>query len=157
MVELIPPSPAGLVRQPPQTRGIGAILWHLVTASNAHPLAPPAVPPDLMDLPPVARVHACVRLYLADIEYAMSPGGHLRGLVHLTCRIAVVLGIILLCAAGVLALASLVLSVALVVAGQLVLLLERLLQAALLLVALLAIAFGLLLAVRVAARQGPRR
>jgi hypothetical protein len=151
---LSPRPPNQLATLPPDRRGLWRILWQVVSSVEATPLSRPEVPPDLSQMPPLARLHGCVRLFLLDVEFALSPGGQLRGLAKLTCRIAVAMGMLLLMAAGVLALVSLVLGIAVVVAGQLVALLWSLLQAVLLIAALLAIGVGLLLAVRLATRAG---
>jgi hypothetical protein len=101
-------------------------------------------------MPPVLRLYECVRLFLLDVEYSLSPLGHLRGLAKLACRIAVAVGILALCLAAILACVSVVLAVVATIAGQVVSILWLLLQAVLLLIALVVIGVLILLAVRAA-------
>jgi hypothetical protein len=103
-------------------------------------------------MPPPVRLYECLRLYLLDVEQALSPGGQLRGLGSWACRVAVAAGILSLCLAAVLVCVSLVLAVAVTITGQIVLILWNLLEAAMLVLALLALGALLLLAVRVVAR-----
>ena len=135
-------------------RSIGFILWQLLTTIEIKPVPPPTVPEDLATLPTLLRIHACVRLFLLDIEQSLSPGGQLRGLARLACRISIAIAIIASCAAAALACVAVVVTIAAIITGQLVLLVWNLLQAALLLLALLAVATVLFLAVGFLARQG---
>jgi hypothetical protein len=104
-------------------------------------------------MPPLARLSGSLRLFLLDAEFALSPGGQLRGLAQLACRVAVAIGMILLTVSLLLMLLSLALSVAIFAAGQLVTLMWLLIQAVLLVGLLLAVALGLLVAVRLATRS----
>ena len=146
-------SPAVL---PPDQRGVAIILWQVLTAAEATPLAPPQVPANLADMPPLLRLHACLRLFLLDVEYALSPGGQLRGICKLACRISVALTFLTLCLAGVLACVALVLAIVVIITQQLVVILWNLLMAALLVIALLALAAACLFAVRMLVRANCR-
>jgi len=130
---------------------VGVILWQIVTSAETSPLAPPEVPLNLPELPPLVRLYACQRLFLLDVEYALSPGGQLRGLAKLACRISFAAAIIALCLAAVLACVSLVLGILVIITGQLVVILWNLVQAVLLFIALLAIGAALLVVVRLLA------
>ena len=142
--------PAQLVRPIPDWRGLWVLLWQVITSVETTPLPRPSVPPGLADMPPLVRVYECLRLYLLDVEYALSPGGQLRGIGRWVCRIAVAVGILAMGLAAVLACVALVLAVVAIIVGQVVAILWGLLQAVLLLIALLVIGFLLLLAVRAA-------
>jgi hypothetical protein len=132
----IEPAPTGSAGH----RSVSIILWQLLTTIEIIPVPPPAVPENLTSQPLLLQIHGCVRLFLLDIEHAISPGGHLRGLTRLACRIGLVAAVISLCASAILACAAVVVSIAEVLTGQLVLVLWHLLQAAVLLMALLATA-----------------
>ena len=108
-------------------------------------------------MPLLLRLHACLRLFLLDMEYALSPGGQLRGIVKVACRISFVLGFLTLCLAGILACVVLALTIVLVITRELVAILWNLLTAMLLFVALLAPAGILLLAARILTSQSRRR
>ena len=142
-VRALPPSRQEMshARNPPpmvhDRRGLPVLLWQVLTTTETAPLDPPAVPSDLADMPPVLRIHACLRLFLLDMEYAMSPGGQLRGLVKMTCRISLIVAFWALCLAAVLACVSVALAIAVVMTGRLVTVLWNLVTAALLMVALL--------------------
>ena len=150
---LIPAPASALDYQQPDRRGLGRILLHIITNVEVQPLPPPAVRPDLAGLQAPQRVYECLRLAALDAEQALSPGGHLRAIAKLACRVSLVMGIIALCLAGVLASVSVALTVAVTIAGQLVQILWLLLQAMLLLIALLALGAGLLLGVRLITRR----
>ena|ERR1035437_922669 len=137
---------------PPDRRSIGIILWHVVTAAEVTPLAPPEVPPNLMEMPPLLRLHACLRLFLLDTEYAISPDGQLRGICKVACRISITLAFLALCLAGVLACVAMVLGILVAITGQIVTILWNLLISTLLVVALLALAAACLFIVRVLVR-----
>jgi hypothetical protein len=128
----------------PDDRGAGMILWQVLVPGSATPVARPEVPPDLPEMSPVVRVHACLRLFLLDMEFALSPGGHLRGACKWACRTSLALAFIALCAAGV----AMGVAIAGIILQKLVAVLWLLLQALLLLVALLVIAVGLILGAR---------
>ena len=142
--------PAQLVRPLPDRRGLVVLLWQVLTSVETTPLPRPSVPPDLADMPVLVRVYECLRLYLLDVEFALSPGGQLRGIGRWACRISVAVGILALGLAAMLACVSLVLAVAAIIVGQVVAILWGLLQAILLLIALLVIGALLLMAVRTA-------
>jgi hypothetical protein len=58
-------------RAPPMLvdrRGLAATLWRVLTSVPAAPLSPPEVPPELPDMPPVVRIHACLRLRTATLQ-----------------------------------------------------------------------------------------
>ena len=133
---------------PPDQRGVAMILWQVLTAE-----ATPLAPADLPDMPALLRLHACLQLFLLDIEYALSPGGQLRGICKLACRISLALAFLTLCLAGVLACVVLVLAIVVIITRQMVLILWNLLMAALLLMALLVLAGVLLFAVRLLIRS----
>lgn len=152
----IPAPPEYPAPRPPDRRGVATILWQVLTAADAMPLDPPEVRANLAEMPPLLRLHACLRLFLLDIEYAISPGGQLRGLCKLACRISVALAFLTLCLAGVLACVVLALAIVVVITRQLVLILWNLLMAVLLLIALLALAAACLFAVRVLVRSSGR-
>ena len=151
MADSLIPSPL-----PPDRRGVGIILWHVLTAAETTPLPTPDVPANLVEMPPVLRLHACLRLFLLDVEYAISPDGQLRGICKVACRISVALAFLTLCLAGVLACVAMVMTIAVVITGQLVVILWNLLMAALLVIALLALAAACLFAVRVLIRSSGR-
>ena len=142
--------PAQLTKPLPDRRGLVVLLWQVVTSVETTPLPPPSVPPDLTEMPPLVRVYECLRLYLRDVEYALSPGGQLRGIGRWACRIGVAVGILALSLAAMLACVALVLAVVAIIVGQVVAILWGLLQAVLLLIALLVIGALLLLTVRAA-------
>ena len=146
------PSPSAQLAPLADRRSLATILWQVVSSVETKPLPPPVVP-DLDQLPPLLRLHACLRLFLLDTEFALSPDGGVRGLAKFACRISVVAGILSLCLAVVLACVSLVLAAVVTVTGQLVTILWNLLEAALLLVALLAIGVVLLVVVRILTRR----
>ena len=150
---LVPSRPVRLAIPPPDRRKLGAILWQVISAVEAAPVPPPEVAPALSSLPPVVRLYECLRLFLLDAEYSLSPDGGLRGIAKLACRVAVVVGILSLSLAVVLACISVLLAAAVTITGQLVLILWNLLEAALLLVALLAIGIMLLVTVRLLTRR----
>jgi hypothetical protein len=155
---LLPPGRDLPGRPPLDDRAAATILWQVLTArERTLALTPPEVPEDLTEMPLLLRLHACLRLFLLDMEYALSPGGQLRGIVKLVCRVSFVLGFLALCLAGVSACAVLVLAIALVITRELVAILWNLLTAMLLLVALLAIAGVLLLAARFLTSQSRNR
>jgi hypothetical protein len=142
--------PAQLAKPLLDRRGLVILLWQVLTSVETTPLPPPSAPPDLADMPVLVRVYECLRLCLLDVEYALSPGGQLRGIGRWACRISVAVGILALGLAAMLACVSVVLAVVAIIVGQLVAILWGLLQAVLLLIALLVIGFLLLLAVRAA-------
>lgn len=152
---LIPSSPT--CRDPPpqpvDRRHVMTILWQLFVSRPTQSLLRPAVPSDLGDMSSLVRIHACLRLFLLDIEYSLSPGGHLRGFVKLLCRLSIIIAVLAVFAAGVLACLALVLTVIATITHQLVVILRELLDAALLIVALLVIAAGLVLAAKRCSRS----
>ena len=150
---LIPAPPAHLAAPPSDRRNLGRILLHIITNVEVEPLPPPVVLPDLAELPTLQRVYECLRLAALDAEQALSPGGHLRAIAKLACRVSVAAGVLSLCLAAVLAFVSVVLAAVVIITGQLVVILWNLLEAALLLVALLAVGAVLLVAVRVFTRR----
>ena len=111
------------------------ILWQIVTAAKMTPVARPEVPPDLAEMHTLVRLHACLRLFLLDIEFAL--GGQLRGIFKLACRTSLLSAFLCLCLAGVLACVSLVLTVVIIITHQVVMILWNLLLATLLVVGLL--------------------
>ena len=96
------------------------------------------------------RVYECVRLYLLDIEYALAPGGHLRGIGRWACRIGVAVGLAALGLAAVLVCVSAILAVVVVIVSQVVALLEYVLHALFLLI-LIVVVVGVLLGGRAGA------
>ena len=134
-------------------RSVTLILWQVLSATEVQPLAPPRVPPHLFELPPLLRIHGCVRLFLLDLEYALSPRGELRGLAKFACRLSLAVGIVLMCLAALLGCMLVVVSVTAVLMGQLLLVLWRLAQAVMLLLGLLVGAVTLWLLVRFIARS----
>jgi hypothetical protein len=149
---LMPRPPTQLARPVPDRRRLGLILWQVVTSVEAKPPPPPSVRPDLATMPLLVRLYECLRLYLLDLEQALSPGGQLRGLGRWACRVAVAAGILALCLAAVLGCVAAVLAILVAITGQIVLILWNLLEAVLLVLALLALGALLLLAVRAVAR-----
>ena len=147
-----PPAPLN-APPPPDRRGVGRILLHLITHAEAYPLPPPEVSSDLAMLPAPQRIYESLRLAALETEFSLSQYGHLRALAKLACRIAVVVGIVSLCLGAVLACVSVVLAAIVTITGQLLTILWNLLEAALLLVALLAIGVVLLVAVRLLTRR----
>ena len=142
---------------PPDRRGVAIILWQVLIAAEATPLIPPEVPANLAEMPPFLRLHSCLWLFLLDVEYALSPGGQLRGICKLACRISVALAFLTLCLAGVLACVALVLAIVVVITRQLIVILWNLLIAALLVIALLALAAVCLFVVRMLVRERENR
>ena len=150
---LVRSPPTQLARRLPDRRGLAGILWQVVRSAEAIPPPPPTVPSDLADMPLLRRVYESLRICLLDVEYALSPGGQLRGLGRWACRITVAVAILALCLAAVLGCVWMVLAIVVTITGQLVLILWQLLEAVLLLIALLVIGAMLLMAVGSAARR----
>ena len=158
MNEMIPTSSAcrDPPALPPDRRGMTVILWQVLTQTEMTPLSRPEVPSDLPQMSPLLSIHACLRLFLLDIEYSLSPGGHLRGFCKLACRISLALAVLTLCLAGVLACVSLIMAIVVIITGQLVVVLWNLIISALLVIALLALAVACLFAVRMLVRSRRR-
>ena len=125
-----------------------------MTATETTPLPPPTAPPDPPDMPLLLRLHACLRLFLLDLEYALSPNGQFRSVFKLAIRITMVMTIVALCLAGVSACVSMVLAIIVVITGQVVQILWNLLISVLLLMGLVVIAGVGVLALRLLAPSG---
>ena len=135
--------------RPPDQRGLRTLLWKMVSSAEAKPLPPPVAPPDLARMSLLRRLW----LYLLAIEYALAPGGQLRGLARWACRVIVAAVIVALGLAAVLACVAGVLAVVVFIVEQVVAMLECLLRALCLLVAIVII-LGVLMG---AAGGGKRR
>ena len=138
-------------------RGMWSILKSIFFSAEASPLPEPTLPMDLPDLSALARAYECVRFYLLDIEYALSPKGELRALMKVAVRITVLLSFLLLCSAAVLGCLAVVLGVLDVIAGHIQSIAYHLFMAAVWLVALLALAvFAFIFAMALLRRSSSR-
>ena len=151
VVPALPPDPGPRLTR--DQRGLGAILMHLLTTIEAKPVPPPSVPADLSNLPPLLRIHGCIRLFVLDLEFSLSAGGQLRSLAKLACRISLAVGILSMFAAAALACVSVIVAIAVAIAGQVVLLLWYLLEAAMLVLALVVMAIVLFMVVGLIVRS----